>query len=243
MPEIMTRERYGLLLSRELNATQATVRGYPAENGGSARINMRGVFAGDGFTGYRGAITVSGFEGALTEAEVTKGDPLYLVVDSVGGSVATSQWLMHELRDYDTTVEARARLYSAATHMAMGANQIVAAEGSDFLLHFPWTIAVGGAAQFRQYADELDDTGNSLVQQYMKKVNLTEDDLRALMGEDRIISAARALEIGFVDEIIEATSDDAEARRKAQNMKQKVEPLPLPDGVRDAVRRAHNRPR
>ena len=150
---------------------------------------------------------------------LSPGDDLRIVVDSVGGDVSVSQWMMHEISAYNTTVEARARLYSAATHMAMGAQTIVGAEGSDYLLHYPWTHAAGNADNFRQYADELDGTGDALVKQYLRRVSLDEDALRSLMREDRIITDDRALEIGLIDKIIPLGEAQAFPRQAGKEAK------------------------
>ena len=191
---------YEQLMQRELANSFALVRG----DSDAKTIYLRGVFLPDAYASHKAAITTKDLEEAITATGIEHGNALRVVVDSVGGDIAVSQWMMHELANYDTTVEVRARLYSAATHMAMGAKRVVGAEGSDYLLHFPWSIALGTAKDFRRYAGELDDTGDALVKQYMKRIKLPEGGLRALMEEDRIINDARALEIGLIDEILPA---------------------------------------
>ena len=196
---------YPKLLTRAMSETRALLRA-EAE---TSTIHMRGIFLGDAFAGHRAAITVADFEGAIAELGIERGVALNLIVDSVGGDMAVSQYLMHEISQYATTVTARSRLYSAATHMAMGARRIVGAEGSDYLIHFPWTIAIGNAERFRQYAGELDDSGNAIVDQYTRRMAIGEAELRALMREEIVINDKRALEIGLIDEIIPLAQIDA----------------------------------
>ena len=219
---------YNQILARAMNQTLALVHGDADSN----TLFLRGVFLPDDYANYRGAITMGAVEQELEEMGLSQGDDLRIVIDSVGGDVSVSQWMMHEISAYNTTVEARARLYSAATHMAMGAQTIVGAEGSDYLIHYPWTFAAGNAKAFRQYAEELDGTGNALIKQYMRRMNLNEQDLRSLMDEERIITDERALEIGLIDKIIPLA--EAEAYPRAQGKRGAPEPTAKGLGIPQA---------
>ena len=196
--------KYSQLLRTELRTRHALVSA--DSDSDSPTVYMRGVFLPDSYAGHPAAITVAEAEKAIRESGAVRGGKLRLVVDSVGGDVSVSQWLGQEIAEYDTTVESRARLYSAATHMAMGAKRIVGAEGSDYLLNFPWMIAPFNEFEGEKYVRELRDTGNNLVGQYLRRVNIKESALRTLMREDRIITAERALEIGFLDEVLPAAN-------------------------------------
>ena len=192
------------LLSKAMKNDTALLRA-DKEN---ASIAMRGVFLSDDFAGHRAAITTTDFENAIDELGITPGAPLTVEVDSIGGQMPVSQWLMREISKYDTTVVVRARLYSAATHMALGARRVVGVEGSDYLYHYPWTMALGNYRDLEKYASELREAGDTLVQEYLKRATIEERELRDLMAEDKIIPAAKALEIGLIDEIVENSADD-----------------------------------
>ena len=213
---------------RELLNVRAELRADADTN----TVHMRGVFVDDAFDGYAGAITVAAFERSIDTLDITPGDELRIIVDSPGGMMVTSQYLMREIARYDTTVEARARLYSAATHMAMGAKRIVGVEGSEYLFHYPWAMAVGNYRDFEKYGRELRQSAETLENLYLKRAGdaLDRDVLHALMSDNTIITAEHAAELGLIDEIVEAT-DTTELDQRAQRILPEPAPTPEPPRV------------
>lgn len=142
--------------------------------------------------------------------------PHELFINSPGGDVAEGLGMYFELvtRDFDglTTVIA-GQAASMGSVLAMAGSRVKMARDALFMIHDPWVGAAGSAAELRQAADMLDKWGESLAGIYERKTKLPKDRITAMMAETTWLNAEEALELGFVDEIIEAREEKlAESR-------------------------------
>jgi hypothetical protein len=74
-----------------------------------------------------------------------------------------------------------------------------------FLIHEPRIcVAMGTADDLAKAAADLEVMNASFVAAYAEHSNLDPDAIKALMAEDRLMSATEALSLGFADEITDA---------------------------------------
>jgi ATP-dependent Clp protease protease subunit len=90
---------------------------------------------------------------------------------------------------------------SAASAVLMAGDKIVCAPGAQIMIHDPWSMAIGNAADLRQTADLLEQTGETLVSLYAARTKQSPDDIRAWMSAETWMTAQVAKERGFADEL------------------------------------------
>jgi chromosome segregation ATPase len=90
-----------------------------------------------------------------------------------------------------------------AAIIALAGKKIIAAKNAMFLLHTPLGAAMGNAKAFREYADNLDRYGESLMQSIIDRTKLSMEEVKEKWFdyEDHLMTAGEAKELGFFDEI------------------------------------------
>ena len=130
-------------------------------------------------------------------------DEIVLRIDSPGGSVFAGIGLYSYLKDH----KAKVKVYidgmcaSIATVIAMAGDEIYMNAGAQFMIHNPWTVAMGEAKELRQDAEVLEGLKESIINTYMTKCKLTKEELIKAMDKTTYYQANQALEVGFITEI------------------------------------------
>lgn len=134
---------------------------------------------------------------------------------SPGGSVWEGNLVAAKMREAsERGVRTRARVYAAAsmaTVLAVSTDRVEIAANGRWLVHNPWTIAIGDSAAMEKAARELADTQAEAADLYATVTGATREEMLALMAEERWLMPAEALAIGFVDAIIPGTDPAAYA--------------------------------
>jgi ATP-dependent Clp protease protease subunit len=157
---------------------------------------------GENFWGD-GGITAKKFSEELDALNGVK--RLNVHINSLGGDTFTAQAIYSILSDF----EAKKTAYidgvaaSAATIIACAADEVIARENSNYMIHLPWMIAIGNAETMRKAAEDLDAVTEPVVNVYRTQVNGKIDDekIMKLMEDETWLTAEKALEYGFVDKI------------------------------------------
>lgn len=171
------------------------------------------------------------------------GKPITLRIHSAGGEVFAASAIRSMLMAYPGYVTAKIEglCASAATYVAMAADRVLMQDSAYFMVHDPWTVAMGGAKEFAQVVKMLMALKKGIVETYQSKTALGEDVLAKMMEEETWMSAQKALELGFVDEVISERSASVqfEELARAANLAV-VNALPdfakVPDEVREMVK-------
>jgi ATP-dependent Clp protease protease subunit len=150
-----------------------------------------------------GGMTVKKFSDELNGLNGVK--RLNVHINSLGGDTFTAQAIYSILSDYDAkkTAYIDGVAASAATIIACAADEVIARENSNYMIHQPWMVAVGNADTMRKAAEDLDAVTEPVVNVYKAKVNGKIDDekIMKLMEDETWMTAERALEYGFVDKV------------------------------------------
>jgi ATP-dependent Clp protease, protease subunit len=157
---------------------------------------------GEGFFS-EGGMTVKKFSDELNSLNGIK--RLNVHINSLGGDTFTAQAIYSILSDF----EAKKTAYidgvaaSAATIIACAADEVIARENSNYMIHQPWMLAIGNADTMRKAAEDLDAVTEPVVNVYKAKVNgkIDEDRIMKLMEDETWMTAEKALEYGFVDKV------------------------------------------
>lgn len=126
-----------------------------------------------------------------------------LHINSGGGSVFDASAIYTALKAHKGNVTSYIDgiAASAASWIALAANQVVMADNALFMIHNPFGGAQGNAQDMRDMADILDKIRDTMVTIYMTKTNLTESQLLAALDAETWYSASEAKDAGFVDVI------------------------------------------
>lgn len=141
--------------------------------------------------------------GLLTALEELGDGDILLRINSPGGSVDEATAMQNILARHNGKVTATidAIAASAATIVMLGASKIIAASNSRVMIHKANMIAFGNAKALRKEADILDTYDQSILAAYAEKTGKPVDELQKMMEDETWMTAAEALEHGFIDEI------------------------------------------
>lgn len=126
-------------------------------------------------------------------------------INSLGGDTYTGIAIYNLLREKSkiskiiTYVDAIAA--SAASIVAMAGDKIIMPSNTIMMIHNCWTLGVGNAEELRKLASDMDKIMEAVIQCYLSRIKISEDELRDLLDEETFLTAQEALEKGFCDEI------------------------------------------
>lgn len=175
---------------------------------------------------------------------------LNLYINSPGGSVFEGVAIYNILKRHKAKINVHidALAASIASVIAMAGDTITMPSNSMMMIHNPWTITWGNAAELRKVAEDLDRIGVSMKQTYLDRTGdkLTEDRLTELLDAETWLSAQECFDLGLCDVVGEekqvAASVSEELFAKYRNIpeslkaSQKQQP-PEPDANEAELRR------
>ncbi len=158
-------------------------------------------------------------------------------INSPGGDVFGAMNIANALRDQRATKDRKVETIvdglaaSAATIVMMAGDPIRISDNALVMIHNPWSITLGDAADLRKDADNLDTIRDTIVATYQWHVELSDEELIALMDAETWMDADVAVERGFATEKVEglraAASIDPRVMAKLK--------LKVPDRYEDRV--------
>lgn len=133
---------------------------------------------------------------------------IHLRINSPGGDVFDARAMQTAIAQHPAKVIAHIDgvAASAATYLALAADEVHMAEGAFFMIHKGWTLNIGNADDFREQANFLDKIDQSIANDYHKRTNKPLDEIIELMASETWFTADEAKEHGFIDEIFENVS-------------------------------------
>jgi len=136
-------------------------------------------------------------------------DELNLRINSPGGDAIEGLGIFDFLvaADMPVSVEIFGEAASAAAIISQGADKGKRrmAKNASFMIHNPFVGVVGEAGELEKQADELRGFETRMVKLFSESSGLTQKKIRELMDDGGTrMDSKKALELGFVDEIIGA---------------------------------------
>lgn len=127
-------------------------------------------------------------------------ETINLRVQSGGGSIVEGNSIYNALKQHDAKIITHIDSLAASmgSVVAMAGDEVRMAANGLFMIHNPWTGAVGDAEQLRKDADVLDKWGNNIRNSYARS-NLSEEELIEAMNATTYYTAKEALEAGFIE--------------------------------------------
>lgn len=145
-------------------------------------------------------VTAKGF---LEELAAINTPNISVRINSPGGNVWDGVAIQNALVRNSATVTAHidGLAASVASLIAMAGDTVEMAENAMMMIHDPWAMAMGNAADLRDFADRLDKTADALANTYSTKTGKTTDEVRAAMRAETWYTADEAVAFGLADEI------------------------------------------
>jgi ATP-dependent Clp endopeptidase proteolytic subunit ClpP len=157
-------------------------------------------------------------------------DEITIRINSYGGSVTDGIAIYNAIRRKpgQKTVCIDGVAASIASLIAMAGDRVEMADNAMMMIHAPWGIAAGNAAELRDMADVLDKYAQAMASSYVAKSGKSHEEVMALLtdGQDHWYSATEAQSEGFADAVTESLPIAASVFRAALTARFKSLPQP-----------------
>ncbi len=122
-------------------------------------------------------------------------------INSPGGDVFDGIAIYNRLKQHkaNITVHIDGLAASIASVIALAGNEIFIGEGALYMVHLPWTWAVGDRTALENTISRLMDVEEQLIGIYSKKSGMDRNEIRALLEAETWMDAEQAIDLGFVD--------------------------------------------
>ncbi|MEH6478357.1 MAG: head maturation protease, ClpP-related, partial [Sneathiella sp.] len=125
-------------------------------------------------------------------------------VNSPGGDMFEGLSIYNTLKAHDgkVTVNVLGIAASAASLIAMAADELRIAESGFLMIHNAWSGVMGNRHDFQDAADIFQKFDNSMAGLYAKRTDKTRTDMAKLMDAETYLTGAEAIEQGFADSFL-----------------------------------------
>lgn len=177
------------------------------EDGIETRVlTLDGVIAGESW--FDDDVTPGMF---MDELCAGSGD-IEVFINSPGGDCIAASQIYTMLNEYkgNVTIKIDGLAASAASVIAMAGNKTLMSPTSIMMIHNPFTVAEGDAAEFEKAIAMLNEVKESIINAYELKSGLSRAKISHLMDDETWLNAGKALQLGFIDGIMYAKEEDDE---------------------------------
>lgn len=189
-----------------------------AEDGKAATLDIFGDISS--FADKGSGASVSDLTSQL--AKMGDVETIAVNINSYGGEVAEGLAIYNALRSHKAKVTTRCSGFacSIASVIFMAGEERIMDEASLLMIHNAWTVAEGNAADLRKQAEDLEKITDASVKAYLSRVNISEEELRAMMDAETWLDPETAKEHGFCTAVEKHETDNPSqnARKKVQQM-------------------------
>lgn len=158
-------------------------------------------------------------------AEIPETDTIELHINSYGGSVKEGVAIYNQLKQKkckEIVAYVDGFAYSIASIILQAADRRVMGLGTSLLIHNMWLQVAGNAEDLRKAADDLDTLMESNRQIYMEKVNITEEELIAMLAAETYLTPQQAVEMGFADEVSNTSDKGTDENTMLEQMQKQL---------------------
>lgn len=171
----------------------------PAIKASDENDNTIGIYDPIGYDYWNDSgVTAKRISAALRSLD---GADVVVNINSPGGDVFEGLAIYNLLREYKghVTVRVLGVAASAASFIAMAADEIQIARAGFFMIHNAWTGLWGNRNDLRETADFLEQIDDTIADIYHVRSGLSMDELKADMDKERWINGRDAIDSGFAD--------------------------------------------
>ena len=131
-----------------------------------------------------------------------------LWINSPGGDCIAAAQIYNMLMDYkgNVTVKIDGIAASAASVIAMAGTKVIMSPVSMLMIHNPMTMAMGDTKEMEKAISMLSEIKESIINAYELKTGMSRAKIARLMDAETWMDAQKAVEYGFVDEVMFASA-------------------------------------
>lgn len=172
-------------------------------------LYLEGPISSDSWWGDE--VTPQAFRDELKQITSNK---LLVVINSTGGDVWAGVSIHDALKEFDgeVTIKVSGLAASIASVIAMAGDKIQMTPGSTMMVHRASTFAWGNAEELEKYIEMLETVEEGIVSIYADRTGLSKDEINDLLAAETWMSAEKAVELGFADEIVKPESSTEESQ-------------------------------
>lgn len=151
-------------------------------------------------------------------------------INSYGGEVAEGLAIYSALKRHKAKVTTYCDGFacSIASVIFMAGDTRIMSNASLLMIHNAWTRVSGNANELRKQADDLDTITQASINAYMEKVNISEEELKELLDEEKWILPQEALEKGFATMIYGVDTGSMPSQSAMMYIMEKVQQEKVP---------------
>lgn len=148
------------------------------------------------------------------ELKKVKTSNIRLKVNSPGGDVFDGIAMYNDLKSHKARVivEVTGLAASAASVLAMAADEIQIGKNAHIMIHDAWSWTVGNKTDLREVADLLEKIDEGLAETYADRTGKSMEEIAALMSAETWMRGQEAIDAGFADALIADGKEKTKAR-------------------------------
>uniref|UniRef100_A0A1A7GD23 Peptidase S14, ClpP n=1 Tax=biofilter metagenome TaxID=1070537 RepID=A0A1A7GD23_9ZZZZ len=143
-------------------------------------------------------------------------------INSPGGDYFEGLAIYNLLREHPAkvTVKIVGIAASAASVIAMAADDVQIARAGFIMIHNTWVVAVGDRHALRDVADWLEPFDVTATDIYAARTGLDENEIGRMLDRETWIGGAEAVEKGFADSLLSADEIDSKTNNSIESRQQ-----------------------
>lgn len=147
----------------------------------------------------------------LGELSQLQADSIKVKINSPGGDVFDGTAIYNGLADHpakvSTSVEGIAA--SMASIIALAGDERTIYRNAQYMIHNPWSIAIGDYNDFLKEAELLKSIGSQMAETYADKTGKKQADIQQWMDDETWFTGQKAVEHGFMHSTVTAGKTSA----------------------------------
>lgn len=145
-------------------------------------------------------------------------------LNSPGGDAFDGITIYNRLKDHEAKVKIIVDGWacSAASIIAMAADELIMNTGAMLMVHEAWTWAVGSKSDLQKTVDMMVKLDESLLDIYMTKAQCTREEMKQFVVNETWFTADEAVELGFATDVTQEEDNTVNNKVDAEQFKQGV---------------------
>ncbi len=162
------------------------------------------IYSPIGESMWSDAISAKQFSEALNKLDPSV-DTLNVRINSPGGDVFDGVAIYNRLKQHKAKVVVHidGLAASIASVIALAGDEIIIGDGALFMIHLPWTMAMGNRMEMENTINLLMDVEEQLIGIYARKTGMGRSEIKKMLEAETWMDAEEAISKGFVDKMSE----------------------------------------
>lgn len=189
----------------QLQKVERKFETYHNEAAGTTELTIYGII-GDSW--WEDSVSASDIDNALKNIS---GD-IVIHLNSPGGDAFDGIAIYNRLKKHDgkVTINVDGWACSAASVIAMAADELIMGLGSMIMIHEASSLVWGTKTEMRKEADVLDELEEGIIDIYLTKANISREEIRNMVDAETWFGAQKAVDIGFATSTAATDGKDKE---------------------------------